>query len=81
MPASLSLARRGAASHNNTRSEARARIPGIGPGHTPALAIGGPHTQRSALMAEINWVKDWDQAFSQAKSQGKKVYVDFFKDG
>jgi hypothetical protein len=32
-------------------------------------------------MAEINWVKDWDQAFSQAKSQGKKVYVDFFKDG
>ncbi len=31
-------------------------------------------------MAEINWIKDWDQAQQAAREQGKRIYTDFFKD-
>lgn len=31
-------------------------------------------------MSEIRWETGWDQAMARAKREGKKVFLDFFKD-
>ena len=44
------------------------------------VGVAGCNTGGDASESEVNWVKNWDEALSQAQEENKPLMIDFYTD-